>query len=385
MATNICRAENLGKLVVEREVLMRESEVLGDPFAVAKTDDGGFVLAGSTGIKSAGATKIDGQGKPLWNYTTPAQYPVKFLPRPQYHAIAQLKDGSIYLCGFMNVGNEERHLPHGLLTHLDPNGKLLNEIIISPDGNRVSLAYINDCISWNNGLIAVGSQNGFHWVLFLDNAGNVKWEKLIPILPQSINSFASSEGRVLLSKSDHIVFSATDNVNTELISVGANGDVLAQKKLSGRFLFVHPVNPDNLLQVYGTLVPTDTSLRITLSLNDAFDVIQRVEGNAPTDFAARFVYRMPDQSLVLFGSSVHLYFGETYRSGVVHVDSSLHEEQSIDLTKSGFLDKGSIWAASPTNNFGEFITARKLASTTKSESGNLDFLGVVMNLIKLDQ
>src|SRR5208282_3551925 len=88
MATNICRAENLGKLVVEREVLMRESEVLGDPFAVAKTDDGGFVLAGSTGIKSAGATKIDGQGKPLWNYTTPAQYPVKFLPRPpQYHAI----------------------------------------------------------------------------------------------------------------------------------------------------------------------------------------------------------------------------------------------------------------------------------------------------------
>jgi hypothetical protein len=77
---------------------------------------------------------------------------------------------------------------------------------------------------------------------------------------------------------------------------------------------------------------------------------------------ARVVYRLADQSLALFGSTIE-GGGSHFTSVIVHAGADLQSDQSLEppRIRSPFLDKGSIWAAGPGSADREFVAARSLA------------------------
>ena len=393
--------------MLEREVFLKNDRGAAmQPNVLVRSDDGGFVVAGSiTATKQGWATKVAANGKVLWNYYRDLQQEDQaafagHFVRPEYHGAVPMPDGSVYLCG---------DLPHPigtspLLTHLDAQGKLIAEQLVNPKNlttqSRVHIHHFDSCLRWGNDFVIVGNElyidgaeeksTFYHldlsyWILLLDASGNVKWEQKIP---SKIKHYSFiSEGVNVVQTGANLIISATDNTVTELISINSQGELQAQKKLDGYFQLVRPTSPDGLLQVYGSFVSNTKAPRVKLSLTEKLDEIERVQGDRPTDFATRRAYRMPDQSLVFFGSSIHS-FGAQLRSGMVYADRLLQEDRLMAFDKAGFQDGGTIDAAAPGNQPGEFVTARWVFTldpgSNNPEDGASRFRrGAVLNFVQL--
>lgn len=401
-----------------------------DSRTITKTLDGGFIVAGtSNATKKGWATRIDSGGKVLWNFERgflaedkPYEHVViknrgnALTGAPLYRAAAAMPNGSIYLCGYMprpiDIPNQPNQV--GMLTHLDSNGKVINEQFI--------LNNIHDCIAWQDGIVIVGSTskpiaivNGVadfehressYVVIALDANGNKKWENSFPMLPknaqenwsppkslpynygqgQRFQAADTEEGTVLLSVENNLIFSATDYGTTELISLNVQGKLIAQKKLNGNFRLIHPTIPDGVLQALGSFYTGNKSPYSILFLDEKLGLIRLVQSDSVFNFLTRQIYRLPDQSLVLFGSHINI-FGEDFTSGVIHVDKDLKNTKKIDLEKSGYRDIGTIYAASPSQNPSKFIFSRSFATESGevvSDGSKTGFIrGAVINFIRL--
>lgn len=390
--TNCSIAGTLEKPVSERQAFIQtEANDTIHPWVIAKAEDGGYLVAGEIGV-SAGIIKTDGQGKMLWQYSTYAHqtpsYPYK---EAMYRGIVSMPDGSIWACGSMPIlpGYEQK----GLLTHLDGNGRLIEERLLAPLGTR--LVYLLGCAKWESNVVVVGSVTRFpkeklrpgkltyprnsYWVIVLDPEGKVKWGKEIPT--PDFDPIGGINGTVLLTVGHNLVFcmdNGAPNTVTEFLSINRSGEVQARRKLEGVFRLVRPVRNDGRLQALGWGFK-DHSLVVT-TFDRNLREIQTVRDKRPPSFLPRVVYRLPDQSYVFFGSSVHR-FGEEFKSAVVHMNGALKNEQEMDLD-GDFSDDGSIWAATPAHQPDEFVAARIFfkADHRGDISGRH---GAVLNFIKI--
>ena len=235
---------------------------------------------------------------------------------------------------------------------------LVEQLVIPQNRPERGIARIDRCARWGDGIVFQGhlvdwsrgfngafSENDLYWLIVLDAGGNVRWEKLFPM---ASDLAGSDEFSPLLVMSDSsLVFSSNQNASTELIRVSSKGEPLASKQLPGRFQIVEPVTPDGKLQVLGWLAADTAKTMTVLTLNNVLEEVGRAQRHS-VDYFARVAYRLPDQSLILFGSQSHV-FGETYTSQIVHLAAGLAIEQRLYLPRnqSPFLDSGSIWAAAP--------------------------------------
>lgn len=367
------KGKNMKELVLTREVIIKdESGFVPEPHVMSRTDDGGFIIAGSLG--RAWAIKINTAGKVLWRNLQPP-------PRADggyaavFTGIVAMPDGSTYLCGNMSL--PEGYTP-SLLIHLDAAGHLIDEQIFAPQKrSEHGISYFDDCVRWGDGVALIGHVHDtkrqasgygagflppiteqYYWLVMLDAAGKIKWEKQIPTAFDTID-----EAQSILVSDSSLVLAGYRMGNTELFRISATGELSAKKNpVDGFFAFVRPIVPDGVLQLYG-LNQTNKSFE-SITLDDRFEEIKRVQGDHGLDFGGRFVYRMPDQSLVLFGGELH----ERYKSAVAHLDSKLQSVQKIELVHGAqFYDGSYIGAAAPTGNDGEFVTVKPLTKHQPDE------------------
>ena len=112
------------------------------PWVAERTDDGGYIVAGTSGSPAVTiphnnggprgwAVKIDQSGRVLWTYYSAprdlasAQPGKPIYGAPTYYGAVSMPDGSTFLCGQMpHVSRSDK--PGGLLTHLDPKGALIS-------------------------------------------------------------------------------------------------------------------------------------------------------------------------------------------------------------------------------------------------------------------
>lgn len=173
----------------------------------------------------------------------------------------------------------------------------------------------------NDGLIVAGSTNARAWATKTDNSGKVLWTYLTdkpdwhdrypwpPILPQFRCTAAIPDGSVLF------------------------GSFITTKAGDQRRI-------------------TRSMVLITLS-DDMCEVLRQ---DAHTAMISNVSYRLPDQSLMMFGAAMHT-IGERYSSQVAHLDSGLQRTQALDVRRDTFSDNGMIYAAAPLNSTGRFATA----------------------------
>jgi hypothetical protein len=380
---------------VSNEVFIRsEDDSVIEPWVVVPAGGSGFIIAGSLGFDGWMA-RTDAEGKVLWNYRmapperSPNPHPVTF------NCAAAMGDGSIYLAG--NIPSTPSAFPSPVLVRLDANGRVLEERRVAPATRKErTLARFYDCVQWRDGVAVVGTLHNvikpatgpgelplvqeLYWLIVLNAGGNITQEVQIPIVTQFQ---AFGVGPLLAVANSMLVFSATDNIKTELVKVGPVGSILARRQLAGSFQFVRPISEDSIQQIWGTAKwPASQSIVLDDALND----VSQVRGDHPKNFLARLVYRTPDQSLVFFGSHVHSV-GETYSSGIVVADRLLQTEQDLPLplNRARLFDRGSIWAAAPAAD--GFVTARSLVVVGEPASRPAgmprDFKrGAVMDFVK---
>ena len=385
------KGKNMKELALTREVIIRdESGSSPEPQVISRAGDGGFIIAGSLG--RAWAIKTDAAGKVLWRNLqdkplTGGGYATAFTG-----AVA-MPDGSTYLCG-NTTGHPGKDYAPALLTHLDAAGQLLGEQFFLPQKRlEHGISYFDGCLRWGDGMMIVGhisqynnikefgkNQEHYYWLLMLDSAGKVKWEKRLPTAFDTIDGIQS----ILVASDSSLVFAGRRSYETELFRISANGDLISKKSLAGVFQFVRPIVPDEMLQIYGFVEPKgDDTLFAMITLNEQLEEIHRTQGKQASNFSINLVYRMPDQSLAMFGRAIHS-MGEQYASGIAHVDPTLQSSQKLELAHAPFYDGGSIDAATPTGNVGEFLTARKLLEHQPNEGRiGLAPVGIALDFIQV--
>lgn len=365
------KGKNMKELVVTREVIIPNDETAYPlvPNVIVRANDGGFIIAGGR-LLQAGAIKTDPAGKVLWRYVTDLRDKLYFGQGVKFQGAVAMPDGTTYLCG--NIPATANYVP-SLLTHLDAAGRLLDEQHVMPQKvTEYGVSHFYDCIRWGDGIAMVGNvhnvirqagrgvegiSESYYWTIVLDASGKVQWEKQIPTAFDTIDRVKS----LLVAPDSSLVFAGQRSYGTELFRVSMAGEVTAKKSLVGVFQFVRPIVPDGMLQVHGFAEPKgDDTLFATITLSDQLKEIQRVQGKQASNLSDKLAYRMPDQSLVLFGTVSHSVKGD--KSAIAHVDPTLQSAQKLELIHAPLMDNFSIDAATPTGNDGEFVTARMVMS-----------------------
>jgi hypothetical protein len=303
-----------------------------------------------------------------------------------------MPDGSVLLCGAMP--SPLRTYRPALLVHLDAAGQVLSENLLRPKEEqqaKIGRAYFTQCLPWGDRVAVIGHIarfvppdaprpqdyhiDEFYWVLMLDKEGNVLWEKLFPTALDTIEGVSSA----LVTIDGSLVFTGRRSTpQTELLRVSASGELETQKLLTETFVFTKPLVPDASLEIFGG-TPNKTWYNIIL--NSHFDEITRAQGPCPSRFSLRDAdtFRMPDQSLMLFGSGIHSV-GVLHASRAVFVTPTLQGEQYIELAHEPYFDGGTVDAAVPTGVLGEFATVRELQKNVPGGKGRvgaaLDFIRV---------
>lgn len=346
------------------------------PNVAQPTVDGGFVIAGK-GFGAAWVAKLDNQGQTLWQYKTSIRetnaYPIGF---SEFRGIAAMGDGSTYLCGYIPRPKGDGFTT-ALLTHLDQQGRMLNEQLVMPQGNLpgsfVASSFSN-CTTEGNGVVVVGeviqllpgqgvfggrNTHWYHWVLKLDGAGKILWQKFIPF-PTEIAVFSPIPQETSLLKTErNLVLSATDNNDTDILSFTAKGDISARNTIPGAFRLVQSIGEAQDIQLIGRgpLENSKTPVMVLVTLNAALQETRRVTDPVVDKFYPNIAYQMADKTLVAFGEGLHS-FGQQYRGEVMHLDQKLQALQRGDLEVAGIESSGQIKVACPMGTSDGFLVAK---------------------------
>jgi hypothetical protein len=352
LLTGNCSAKN--SLSFTREMIVDDqSEDVVRPNAMARSEDGGLIVAGYTSsVSGAAVIKTDADGKFLWRYTTRS--------RAQYYEAVGMPDGTTYACGTATGALAAS----GMLTHLDANGHALGDWRFAPlNASEHVMAYVDDCTRWGDGLALIGHvelppategrpRRMAYWLMALDAAGRLKWEKIIP---SSLDLLRDIRPLVVEADGSLVFSGARIYMGTELFRIAPTGEILDQSKIAGAtFGLLQSVAAGGTLKLYGYDLQTRETM--LLSLNDRLQEVHRQIDNRH-DFGAHSDFRLPDETLLLFGSNIHK-MGARFTPGVMHLTPTLEQTGSLDLASEPDEDVGYVRAATPTRRRGEFAAAR---------------------------
>ena len=378
-----------GKLTLTREVFL-EKGMFPKPNVIVRTKDNGFVIAGGLGrLQEGWATRVDAEGNVKWRYLVPSPDKSAFDVYPTYSSAAVMPDDSVFLCGHMTGHKGESW--RGLLTHLDRDGKVLNEQFFLPHvSGEAVVSNFDACTLIVDSLVIVGhtssvqhmqptashplpyDEEDFYWIVSFSGDGKVKWEKLIPFGKNA----GTQELTVTHASDNGFLFAAGRNgFETEIMHVSSSGDIEARNIISKSFMLVHPVEPDGKLQLISTDSPMDSDpIQLTLvTLNDKLQETGRItESHEPG--TVKQTYRLPDQSLMLFGGISRP--GHSSFARVMKLDPTLKHEQVLELTSE---PDTSFWveAAAPLDKPGQFAFVREVSDADGNNSHiALDFVAL---------
>ncbi|MHB1530044.1 MAG: lipase family protein [Acidiferrobacteraceae bacterium] len=221
------------------------------PYALARTRTGGYVIAGTMG--GPWAIRVSRQGQVVWRYRLPfnATRRGQMSGDSRYTGAVTLPDDSTLLCGFGNFSPQSIPDLRGILTHLSPTGQVLSTQILYPDNDRhYALNYLNHCVRSGKGVVVVGSTTRFRkqgastsyvWLLKLDAHGRIEWQKL---MPDRYANFDPDQTLLALSNGDLAIMTSLAHLRL----VGPQGTVRAQRTIP--FGLVAPsIRPERAVHV----------------------------------------------------------------------------------------------------------------------------------------
>jgi hypothetical protein len=215
-----------------------------------------------------------------------------------------------------------------------------------------------------------GERRGYYWIVAVDTAGKVAWQKLIPLV-SPVLSLSTDFTSAQLTPRQNLLFSRFWLDTTELVSVDLTGQLVASRQLKGYFVVVS--SPGNrAIQVFGGDLEANKSL---ISLDENLQETQREDNLPIPNFLVANAYSLSGPSLLLMGSDLR---GNRNYSAIHH----LTKQRSVESTRlihDDLFDAGKITASAPMSRSGEFIVVRNLL---KGQSDQIDNLGIALSIIR---
>ena len=265
----------------------------------------------------------------------------------------------------------------GLLTRIDAKGQFVDQRLLAPHGDAKFVGnYIVQCGSWGDGYFVAGSSSRytqnlpgksppfvgekFFWLMALDANGEIKWEKLIS------KGFAIDTARKapwqMMSNGDLIFSGAAPSIRradgityvTGIIRIGQDGEVKAQRAITGRMKLVRQPSPAKAIR----LVPfnlKDAGMFL-LTLNDDLSDASNLDLSSNKDeFTIEQSIEMPDHSILLAGARDYT---NSYAT-LIHYSPDLSQRHDYIFKPKG----ASNWVddALMTGKPNELVTIRSLA------------------------
>lgn len=328
------------------------------PSSIIHTKEGGYVVVGNIGTSLAWATRVDAKGTMQWRYQlTPGAF-----RGSTFEGAVTLSDDSTLLCGWKGVPHPTDLMPGGkdivgVLTHIDKAGAVLSDLVVRPkEPGEFAINYLKGCLPWKDGFAVYGDTSRFsgdphhpprkwelfQWILALDAAGNVKWEKLIPT-SESHRETLSSFNVYVAPDQDFVLRGSRINQNGDVKNIEINEPY---SEWTIRQIIAEPVGHWDIDHRNG---PPKKDFSIS-------------------EFRQKVEYILPNQSIVKFGS---VFRGNEYIAAI--------EWQSPDQKQSEnfkFGDSGWVSDAIPTGVPGEFVTIRQQNSDLKQSGMTLSFIQI---------
>ena len=396
-------------LKVSRGVLLQDEP--GGVFysrAITRITSDIYVVAGAaTGQGQAlqGAVAMEilpglSSAKVLWRYKgdRPVQDSKDRGNLPYFRGVAATPNGAVFLCGH-RPSDQQQDQP-SLLTRLDASGVVLGDELLLPPLRSKNITQtkqdrpeilsdivtgeFEDCLVWGNRIAIVGrasrffpsqadphtrSHNSYYWVVAVEADGEVAWQRTYPIGFDAIDELTS----VLTGPDGQLLFTFRRMSETEILSIGQDGELLGRRIISGNYLLVHPSAASTIIQIVGGDPKGSKSL---IRLGSGLQDMERQDGLDAPEFVISKAYGLADQSLMLFGSGIRSH-GASYFSSMRYIARSGNVEGE-DLSRRPFFDGGVVKIVAPTGRPGEFITARDLL---EKNLGRVSRAGVALDFV----
>ena len=300
-----------GAILIDREVLV--PGLRGRPNAMARLVTGGFVIVGAWGTAWAAGT--DANGRLLWIYEEPRDPLVQSQDQSEFSGAVPLASGGVLLCG--QTSNKDHQAGIGLIVIMNGAGKIVERRSVYPNDNEsIRSSSFKRCVRWGEGLALMGRGNdggkGFFWLVRLDESGKKVWEKIGPEIP-GFNGVAAADHSFALMGS-------LVGTGVTIVRLSDKGEVMARTSTS--FPDGRPVRSIDA-SIVDELVAVDTdneNILVTLRLD--LKEAERAKRIGPPSIRDGCAYRLPDGSIVLFGSKA----GSVYRSAIGWVNRPWKED-----------------------------------------------------------
>jgi hypothetical protein len=315
------------------------------PYLITQASNGEFIVAGSTGIGDfrAWATRVDRDGKPLWEYVDggPGAWNDLNGRGQRFHGAVDLPNQETLLCG---IKSDTDHSLIGFLVRVRHDGSVIDQRRLTPSrrGDVVGLV----CTRWGDGIAIVGAITGrpagTGWLVKLDAQGNIVWEKFDQYY---------GYGGAIQAPAGNLILIGGSGDDDSIVKINSEGEVLARHlRPKGESLLVHPPTPRPGLRM-GVMPPDSLGTEVV----DFDDSLQGPSHTKKLDNAAiKKCLELDDGTVVLFGSQFHRS-ATTASVAVLHPDGSSSAYPIEPPNHSPwFID------AVPSGTAGEFATVRQV-------------------------
>jgi hypothetical protein len=358
---------------VWREQLLESGQATITPTAIVKTPDDGYIITGQD-MDQPWALKVDGKGTVIWHHRFGEREKLGHLS--QYSGAVPLQDGSVVLCGTVDLEPPTTHKPaqiYGLITRLDRRGTVVSQTKLQAGEEDAPdrMSQFDQCVKTETGILAAGyTINGpglnppyFYWLIGVDGRGSVQWQRTIPVKPSEPELAASTTGiRTLVpTMGGDFVFITRQDLALRISAVGS-------PKNEGRMeILVQSISNPNNERFPLRSMPEVGTARIT-SYDESLDGAGTTLRSHSDGLVRSAIYELGDHGLAVFGSVTNSI--GTPSAAVGWISPSGDEAETLVLQPPPTYSSVKVAAAVPTGQPGEFATVRRklpMSSTHNSE------------------
>jgi hypothetical protein len=293
---------------IDRQVWLGGIE--GRPTAITKLSDGGFAIAGH--LSTGWVVATDAQGEIRWKYVAPLDenliLPSPAFPHSEFHGLVPLANGNILLCGqkYTNV-----HKTVAMITILSSTGQLLEERAEFTNGDEdFTTSSIDHCIRWNDGVVLTGSKRNkvgaTQWMMKLDGNGANQWQKEFTSDAALFNPAIGADRSLVAAQISWNPAQPTANAIKRLNEKGET--IATSAPMKGDYQYIlRAVGVDKGVAIIDSYHLSNT-YRL-YALGERLEQTEEPRQLRIINLQEGFGFRLPDRSLVLFGSTITQYGG----------------------------------------------------------------------------
>jgi len=297
---------NDSSIVIDREVLV--PGLSGKPNAMARLNNGRFVIVGAFG--TAWAVGTDANGKLLWKYEEARDPQVRLPDQSEFHGVVALANGGALLCG--ETSNKDHQAGIGLIVIMSADGQVVERRNVFPNDDQITPASaFRACFPWGTGFALTGGgydgKKGFVWLMQVDKNGARLFENTTSDLPGISGESTPTSDLVLMG-------SPTGLEGVTVVRLNQQGTIVARRKTN--FLDARPIRSVDISSEIKLIAGDNTKNNVLLTLNDQLQDKVSSKRVTPINIGNGCAYALTDGSIVLFGNVV----GQAYRSAIAWVN-----------------------------------------------------------------